>query len=302
MRRVAASPSALYGITGDMAGAKKAAPPKVAAPKAAPPKPVAPKKAAPRKPAAPKKAVTKKPTVVGDVTEFIEATFAFSKRDHVLFRGQRRTSWDFKPSLARIKIRNPAHTFLDVEEDLMSGFHRQYLPHLTRELKDEWDVLAVARHHGLATRLLDWSTNPLVALWFAVRAPAEDEPGAVFMFEPVDGDFASGKDRANSPYKVSETRFFQPTHLSPRIVAQSGWHSVTAWSEAAGEFSALDKLPRYTGRIERLHIPQDRFSDLRSDLDRLAVNEVTLFPDLVGLCTHLNWYYTLLADESNGTK
>ncbi|SRX94085.1 hypothetical protein MSP7336_02908 [Mycobacterium shimoidei] len=172
---------------------------------------------------------------------------------------------------------------------------------MTRELKDEWDVLAVARHHGLLTRLLDWSTNPLVALWFAVRAPAEDEPGAVFMFEPKSDDFAADHERKGSPYQVTRTRFFQPSHMTARIVAQSGWHSVTAWSEAANEFTALDQLPLYKDRIKRIHIPPDRFPWIRSDLDRLAINEVTLFPDLVGLCTHLNWFHTLLADESDET-
>jgi hypothetical protein len=241
----------------------------------------------------------KKIDEVCDVKEFIELTFAFSEEDNVLFRGQRRTSWDLKPSLARIKLRYPTDTLESVEKELMKGFHRQYLPHVAREPEDEWDVLAVARHHGLATRLLDWSTNPLVALWFAVRAPAEGEPGAVFMFVPEEGDFATPDERKADPYHVTRTRFFQPNHLTERIVAQSGWHSVTAWNENDNEFSALDRLPKYASRIKRVHIPPKWFPHIRFDLDRLAVNEVTLFPDLDGLCTHLNWWYTLLPDEAD---
>jgi hypothetical protein len=238
-------------------------------------------------------------TSVTNITDFVDATFDFSEKDDVLFRGQRCSSWDFKPTLARIKRRHASETLKSHEQSLMEGFHRQYSPYLSRDVKDEWDVLALARHHGLATRLLDWSTNPLVALWFAVRAPAEGEPGAVFMFAPEDDDFVTAADRKNPPYDVAQTTFFQPNHLTPRIVAQSGWHSVTAWNEL-DQFSVLDQVPRYKGRIKRVHIPPDCFSRIRARLDRLAVNEATLFPGLDGLCTHLNWLHTRLSDEDRG--
>ena len=235
---------------------------------------------------------------VRTLTEFLEAVFKFVDQDHVLFRGQRRTSWDLQPTLARIDARTPDQTALSVERKIMDSFRREYLPHVTRELRDEWDTLAVAQHHGLYTRMLDWSLSPLAALWFAVRKPAEgDEPGAVFMFQPDSDDYADDlRAQGVSPYTVNRTLFFQPTHLSPRIVAQNGWFAVHAWSEETG-FSRLDKLQAYNGRIKRAHIAPERFCDLRDDLDRLGVNEAALFPDLDGLCTHLNWYHTLLSDE-----
>jgi hypothetical protein len=236
-------------------------------------------------------------TTVDSITALVDATFDFSNRDDILFRGQRCSSWDFKPTLARIKKRHRKSTLKQIEKSLMDAFHRQYLPYLSRDVKDEWDVLALARHHGLATRLLDWSTNPLVALWFAVRGPAEKkEPGAVFMFAPEKDDFLPEEDRDSSPYDVNQTLFFQPTNLNPRIVAQSGWHSVTAWNER-DEFSALDHVPQYKDRIKRVHIPAECFPLIRARLDRLAVNEAALFPGLEGLCTHLNWLQTRLSDE-----
>ena len=234
---------------------------------------------------------------VSSLREYLEAVFAFAQQDEVLFRGQRRGSWDLKPSLARARLRLQS-SHLELESQLMTQFQRQYIPHLKSELlKDEWDVLAVAQHHGLYTRLLDWSMNPLAALWFAVRNPPEDnDPAVVFMFEPHSEDYAAAE-RASSPYTVNRTLFFQPSYLDARIVAQAGWFSVHAWNEGDGGFYRLDQLARYSGRIKRIHIPAEHVWKLRNACDRLGTNDVTLFPDLDGLCRHLNWYHTLYADE-----
>lgn len=259
----------------------------------------------------PKKAIAKKAVdEVRTVNDFLKVVFVFAQQDDVLFRGQRRASWGLEPTLARITARNDGDTILDVEDELMRRFKRQYLPHFNGELTDDWEVLAVAQHHGLNTRMLDWTQNPLAALWFAVRKPAEGqpgkpkEPGAVFMFQPAeDEDYADGeRQRKVSPYEVNRTLFYQPNHRTQRIVVQSGWLSVHAWSEADGKFSRLDTLDKYSGRINKVHIPPGAFSNIRDHLDRIGVNEATLFPDLDGLCTHLNWYHSLLKDETRSRR
>lgn len=222
--------------------------------------------------------------------------FAFSDEDDLLFRGHKCESWELKPGLARLELRREV-SLRNVEDRLIADFKRQCLPHIERDLRDEWDVLAMAQHHGLATRLLDWTANPLAALWFAVREPAAGrEPGVVLMFQPVAEDYV-GQDRGKSPYSIKATQFFQPSHLNSRIVAQNGWFSVHAWSSGRATFNRLDRLTRYKGRIERLRIRGVHFSDLRGNLDRLGVNEATMFPGLDGLATHLNWIHSVLSDE-----
>lgn len=227
---------------------------------------------------------------------YVDEVLAAADSDELLLRGHRCRSWPMTPGLARLSCRG-GETLLDVEQRLIAEFTRRCLPYVQRELKDEWDLLAMAQHHGLATRLLDWTANPLAALWFAVAEPAtNNEPGVVFAFAPEPDDYV---DKAKTaPYEVDRTLFFQPSHLNARIVAQSGWFSVHKWNAQQGRLTRIDGIARYRDRVRCFEIPSGSFADLRAGLDRMGVNRASLFPDLDGLTRHLNWQNSLLPDES----
>lgn len=211
-------------------------------------------------------------------------------REDFLFRGQ---TGDH-PLIPKIGRLAPLRNLLETERLLLEEFKRTN-PLLLGSQKpfDDWDYLTLGQHYGLPTRLLDWSNNALTALWFATRDD-EDEPNicsyAVVWILMPESDDLDLKIEEVDPFTVSKTRIFRPRIIKQRISNQSGVFSIQP-SDEIEKKCELDKTDGFTDKLLKVTVPRQQFHEIREDLNTLGVNAFTIFPDLEGLCTYLQWRY-----------
>ncbi|MEP1385285.1 MAG: FRG domain-containing protein [Paraglaciecola sp.] len=218
----------------------------------------------------------------------IEYLELVTNNDSEFFRGQGDQNWLLLPSLARIK--NPQHCYniefsgwADLEEYLLDEFMNQSAPHMNFEPKNKIDWLVHAQHHGLPTKLMDWTTNPLKALFFAVEDfELDDQNGAVFL---CNSSSHSGK----TEYVKEDSRveFFFSSHLNTRIVSQEGCFSSFPFPfediENFDPFEDLESSQNNVLSLKKILIPSKIKPNIRTELHKLGVNHRSIYPGLDGV-------------------
>src|SRR3954452_21251951 len=193
-------------------------------------------------------------------------------RSTLVFRGLSRASYTNTSSLARLDGDYPS-----LERHLVRNF-RKYA-HRERPGPTTWDWLALGQHHGLPTRLLDWTFSPLVALHFATASWADDD--AVLLAVDIEGvhdllpgDLGEGLRAEGSLVFTTEglaqharglreldalsgddpfVLFFEPPSLNERIVNQAAVLSVIS----APTVHMEDWLDDHTDLWRAWRIPAD---------------------------------------------
>ena len=200
------------------------------------------------------------------------------------------------------------------EQSLLRNF-RKYAQNINTQTDSLWNWIALAQHHGLPTRLLDWSFSPYVALHFATVDPNQwRDAGAIWCvnclkiktylplrlrqsLKKEDSDVLTAEmldcaaptlqafDRLSRKPFVA---FFEPPSLDERIVNQAALFSVTS----KANLSLVSWLIEHSQLFHRIIIPADLKQEIRDKLDQANINERILFPGLDGLSQWLKRYFT----------
>jgi hypothetical protein len=206
-----------------------------------------------------------------------------------------------------------------LERELMTRFRQRSIPFVARPLTDEWDLFFFKQHYGVPTRLLDWTENPFIALYFAVMSCGftgrfkGDEAvlkfsadAAVWMLNPVawnahalrhqgfDRGILTPADEALQSYKPL-TKFSElnvhpvamyGAHNSPRIVAQRGVFTIFGQGTSAME-EVYDSDGFPVGCLTKVVLDKLVLPGIRKSLLKTGFTESVVFPDLDGLAKEI---------------
>ena len=232
-------------------------------------------------------------------------------RSPFALRGLSRADHELSNSLIRLAAGRIDISKLELS--LVRNFRKYAHAQAIAPIDSIWHWLALGQHHGLPTRLVDWTYSPFVALHFATENPLDFEAdGVVWCVNFVEANrMLPERLRAILANEHSDTFtvellsefpslrafdalgpepfviFLEPPSLDTRILNQFALFSLmpTASTRLDHWLEAHPKLYR------RVVVPAALKWEVRDKLDQANINERTLFPGLDGLSRWLGRYY-----------
>lgn len=225
-----------------------------------------------------------KSQTVSNFFEFISCVETLNTPSKLmLFRGQAKKR-NLLPSIAR---KDPNFDSTSIEKEMLKELRRMGNSILPKNGLDDWELLVFAQHFGMKTRLLDWTSNPLTALFFACNDCNDCNDCNVFVYVLDAEQFFCESQKG--PFESGSTQIIKPNLNNPRIIAQHGWFTAHKYSKKAKKFVALEKNNKIKTSLKEIKITKEARLPLLKSLEQYGVSSRTLFPDLEGLCKYLNW-------------
>lgn len=250
--------------------------------------------------------------LVDEVTPDLPDPASGHIRDTGVYRGGSDASRPLLTSLDRLGGTSPPHSKVELEAHLLRNFIRYSRPHLRNASQNEWELLVAAQHHGLPTRLLDWSYSPLVAAHFATIQPASTDrviwrldwqavhrrfeiPELAVTVDALGRLLGEGDEYTPwQLFRQGSTKplacMLEPPSLHERIAAQQG--TFTLCSDTRRSFDEFLAAHGLESALTRFVIPGDAAGSVRDQLDIVGMDERRIFPDLDGVAAFMSRYYS----------
>lgn len=184
----------------------------------------------------------------------------------MLFRGVSKASYELSPSIARVAAKDTKSRFL-YEQEIFEEFQARALPFLKIEPQSQIEWLFLAQHYGIPTRLLDWTTNPLVALFFATEKDHQDD---FAVYKRLQCKWKSGD---IDPFRLKKEWGLRPKHSDIRYVNQAGVFTIHPTHTVE---STDDNVAKYT-------FPCAVKESIRWQLGKFGIRTSFVYPNLEGI-------------------
>lgn len=231
-----------------------------------------------------------------------------SPESSLWFRGVGKSSFTLAPSLHRHDSVIDSASLLNYESKLLTRFKERSVPYLQHRIDDVWELLFLMQHYGMPTRLLDWTENPFISLFFALSSAKKDAHGvypddaAVWILSPPKWNQCvfsniSYRGGAMSPSESTVTSYKPNTeaqlmhenpvailgiHNSPRIVAQRG--SFCLFGKSLNPMESIYQNGTFEqDTLKKIVIPSSIIGVLLDKLVWMGITDSVVYPDLEGL-------------------
>lgn len=206
-----------------------------------------------------------------------------SEKESTVFRGVKSDKYKLIPGIGRYQTNKGVPFSIEKEKTVLKLFRQKAYPYLKIPDTNDLELIALAQHHGLPTRLLDWTWNPLVAFYFAVEEDwnkyGTRDRSLVYVWRK---EYKGELNPTFDPFKIKDVRLFLPNHVTARITAQAGIFSVHPEPNVEFASKSIDIAtihPKYRRGLKKL-------------LQKLGVHKATLFPDIDGVAHYIKWLRT----------
>ncbi|MDA0179937.1 FRG domain-containing protein [Solirubrobacter phytolaccae] len=261
-------------------------------------------------------------TTIKSLGEFTHAVeIAMGDEAPVWYRGVTNAEHPLVPSLFRHPTITQPNELIKLERDLQRRYEERSIPF--RDVLapvGDWGQLFVMQHFGVPTRLLDWSENPFVGLYFALANPVVDpntkevvKDAVVWALKPIawnrhalqdvnftggilsigteDDDFLKAlAPGVNDDHVRATPLALHGIHNSPRIVAQRG--AFTIFSKYTTPMDqTFDDKDHPAENLRRFVIPADHVMMMQRALTAIGITDSVIYPDLGGLALELKRYF-----------
>ena len=204
-----------------------------------------------------------------------------------IFRGHSDCKWELIPSIGRtyeaVKYYEDWKTY---EDDLLLRFRKYSVQYMDKVPSTDLEWLIIAQNHGLPTRLLDWSLNPLKALFFSTINGNKND-GCVWLLE-----LNGWNEESLDLEKVKSPSILLPQQINSRLISQEGCFTVHNFPIGKTHKENIPLRPISNGKNQHLLqvlVLKELKQNILKDLNLLGVNYRSLFPDFDGLSKHIKW-------------